>query len=216
MSKTKEKDFIEIDYIGRIKENNQIFDLTYEDIAKKEKLDQGHAHFGPRIICLGENQILKAIDGFLLNKNIGETYTLEIKPENAFGKKNTNMMQIVTVDTLRKQNINPFPGLQINASGLLGTIRSVTGGRVTIDFNHPLAGKNIIYEIKINKLIDKDDEKLKSLIENMLGLHNHDYNLEMESNKVKIKIKPVIPTKAKEELKTKAKQLIPSLEITFN
>ena len=215
MVNTKERDFIEIDYIGRIKESNQIFDLTYEDIAKTENLNQGHVHFGPKVICLGENQILKAIDKFLIDKETGKTYTLELKPEEGFGKKDLSLSKIVTIDTLRKQNINPFPGLQINASGIMGTIRSVNGGRVIIDFNHPLAGKNLVYEIKINKTVDKDEDKIRSLLASLLNLHNEEYTLTIESNKAKVKLKPVIPTKAKEEIIAKAKNLIPSLEIAF-
>ncbi len=215
MLKTKEKDFIEIDYVGRIKESNEIFDLTSKELAEKEHIHNPNAHYGPRIICLGENQILKAIDKFLVDKEIGKDYTLELKPEEAFGKKDINLSKIVPIETLRKQRINPFPGLQIEASGLLGTIRSVTGGRVTIDFNHPLAGKNLVYEIKINRVIEKDEEKLRSLIENMFNVSPEGYTFDVESNNAKIKFKQVIPTKAKEELKAKAKQLIPSLEITF-
>lgn len=216
MVKTKERDFVEIDYVGRVKESRDIFDLTDKELAKKEKIYNEHAHYGPRIICLGENQILKAIDKFLVDKEVGKSYTLELKPEEAFGKKNPSLIKIIPSDILKKQRINPFPGLQIQASGLMGTIRSVAGGRVTMDFNHPLASKNVVYEIKINKVVEKDEERLKSLLENMLNLSSEEYSLSSEQNKAKVSLKKIIPTKAKEELKTKAKQLIPSLEITFN
>lgn len=215
MTKIKEKDFVEIEYIGRIKETNQIFDLTDENLAKKEKIHNPNAKYGPRIICLGEKQTLEAIDKALLNKETGEKLTIDIKPEEGFGNKDPKLIKIISAEILRKQKINPFPGLQINASGLMGTIRSVTGGRVTVDFNHPLSGKNLTYEIKINRIVDKDDEKLKSLVENMLGLSQKDYTISIESKKAKIKIKPTIPTPAKDEFKTKAKQLIPALEVSF-
>src|SRR3989338_7931190 len=147
MAKTKEKDFVEIDYVGRIKESNQIFDLTDKALAKKNNIYNENAKYGSRIICLGENQILPTIDKFLIDKEVGENYTLELKPEDSFGKKDSNLIKIVPSDILKKQKINPFPGLQIHAGGLIGTIRSVSGGRVTIDFNHPLAGKNLVYDI---------------------------------------------------------------------
>ena len=87
MVKTKEGDFVEIDYIGRVKESNVIFDLTDKELAKKEKIYKQHAHYGPRVICLGEKQILNAIDKFLADKEVSKAYTLELKPEEAFGKK---------------------------------------------------------------------------------------------------------------------------------
>ncbi len=216
MVKTKEHDFIEVDYTGKIKETNQIFDLTNEEQAKKENLYNPKATYGPRIICLGESQILKSLDKFLIDKEVGKQYIIELKPEEGFGKKDPKMVKIVTVDTLKKQNINPFPGLQINASGLIATIRSVNSGRATIDFNHPLAGKNLVYEIKINKLIEKDEEKLKALVENLLGISKKEYSIELNQNKANIKLKPKIPTNIKEELKNKIKKLIPNLNVEFS
>ena len=216
MTKTKEKDFIEIDYIGKIKESNQIFDLTKEEIAKKENIHNPKSKYGPKIICLGEKQIIPALDKFLEDKELNKDYTMELKPEEAFGKKDAKLIKIVSTEILKKQKINPFPGLQINASGMFGTIRSVAGGRVTIDFNHPLAGKNIVYQIKINKIIDSDKIKLKSLLESMLGLTNKEYELNIENNKAKITLKPTIPPEIKDEFLKKVKGLIPSLETSFN
>ena len=216
MVKIKEKDFVEIDYIGKIKDNNKIFDLTDKEVAKKEGLYNSHTKYGSKIICIGENQILKIIDGFLVDKEIGENYLLDIKAGEAFGKKDPSLIKIISADILKKQKINPVPGLQINASGLLGTIRSVNGGRISVDFNHPLSGKNLIYDIKINRIVENDEEKLKSLVENMLGLSKQEYSLEIKESKAQIKIKPIIPSKAKDEVKNKAKNLIPGLEVTFN
>ena len=216
MTKTKEKDFIEIDYIGRIKNTGQVFDLTDAEIAKKEKIYNEEFKYGPKIICLGENQILPSLDKQLIDKEIGRNYVIELKPEEAFGKKDYKLIKIIPSEILVKQKIQPFPGLQVNASGLMGIIRSVAGGRVTIDFNHPLADRNLVYEIKINRIVENDEEKLKSLLENMLGLTKEEYGVKIEENKATISLKPKIPEKAKEELISKAKKLIPSLEISFS
>lgn len=215
MALTKEKNFVEISYIGRIKETNQIFDLTDENLAKKENIYNPNALYGNKIICLGEKHILEELDKQLIGKEINKDYKIELTAEQAFGKKNPDLVRVVPTITLQKQRINPFPGLQINASGLLGTIRAVSGGRTTIDFNHPLASKNLVYEIKIERIVDKDDEKLQALMINLLGLDKKDYELNMENNKASIKLKVVVPEKAKEELEDKTKELIPRLEISF-
>lgn len=216
MEKTKEKDFVEIEYIGRIKESNQIFDLTDENLAKKEKINNPNTSYGPKVICLGEKQVLPALDKFLLDKEVGKEYSIELKPEEAFGKKDAKLMKIIPADTLRKQKINPFPGLQINASGVLGTIRNVAGGRITIDFNHPLAGKNVIYTLKINRIIEKDEEKLKSLLENLLGLTEKEYEFKIENKKAAILLKPNIPQEIKAEFIAKVKELILDLELSVS
>ncbi len=213
MVKTKEKDFVEIDYIGKIKETGQIFDLTDKDLAKKNNIYNAKAKYGSRVICLGENQILPAIDKFLVDKEIGKNYSLELKAEESFGKKDPSLIKVMPSDILLKQKIRPFPGLQIHAEGLMGTIRSVTGGRVTIDFNHPLAGKNLLYELKIGKVVEKVEEKLKSLIENMLNLSNDEYVLLVEGIKAKVSLKVAIPILAKKEVIEKAKKLVPALSL---
>ena len=216
MVKTKEKDFVEIDYTGRIKESNQIFDLTDKELAKKENIFKSNAKYGSKIICLGEKQILPSLDKSLIDKEINKVYKIELKPEEAFGKKEEKLIKIVSADILKEQNIRPFPGLQINASGLFGTIRSVAGGRLTIDFNHPLAGKNLVYEIKINRIVEQDEEKLKALIENLLGIQNKEYELKIENKKATLNLKSALPVQIKAEFKKRVKDLIPNLELSLN
>ena len=211
----KEKDFIELDYTGRIKETNQVFDTTEESIAKKENVYNPNASYGPKVICLGQKQILPAIDKEIIGKKVNETIILNLSPDEAFGKKDMSLIKTVNTNDLLKKKINPFPGLQINASGLLGTIRSVNGGRTTIDFNHPFAGKNLVYEIKINKIITEKKEQLDSLLIGLLGLQKKDYTLKMENNKAEITIKQEFPEKLKEEFKLKAQELIPNIEISI-
>ncbi|MEK6948523.1 MAG: peptidylprolyl isomerase [Nanoarchaeota archaeon] len=214
---TKESDFVEIDYVGRIKDSNKIFDLTSEALAKKEGIKSiGHHHYGSKVICLGMNNILSAIDKFLINKETGKTYTLELSPEQAFGKKDPKLMKIFPVDALKKQNINPVPGLQINATGLLGTIVNVAGGRVTIDFNHPLASKHLLYEITINKIVSDDKQKISSLVQSLIGLHDHDFAVDIESNKAVINSGTKLPKDIKDVFTKKVKAIIPSIDVSFS
>ena len=58
----------------------------------------------------------------------------------------------------------PKVGEIVEINGMLATIRNITGGRVIVDFNHPLAGKTLIYEVKIVKKIDDPLEKIKYLL----------------------------------------------------
>ena len=50
----------------------------------------------------------------------------------------------------------------LNFDGKMGKVLSVSGGRVLVDFNHPLAGKEIIYEINVKRIVQNIDEKIKS------------------------------------------------------
>ena len=210
----KDKDFIEISYSGRIKETNHLFDTTDENVAKKENVFNQEFVYGPRIICLGEKQILPKIDIFLIGKEIGKEYVLEINPEEAFGLKDKNLIKIVNTNDLKKQRINPFPGLQLNASGITGTIRSVNGGRTTIDFNHPLAGKNLVYNIRVNKIITEKKIQAECVLGSFLGLKQNEYELKIENKKIEVKLKKMINEKIQAEFKEKVKKILPELELS--
>ena len=156
----KKKDFIEIEFTGKIK-NGEIFDSN-----KKEDLKKLNPNIKPKpfIFSLGENMFLKGIDDFLIGKEIGE-YTIELPPEKAFGKRNSQLVQMVPMKIFKTQKLNPVPGAIFNFDNRIAKILSVSGGRVMVDFNNPLAGKEIIYEIKILRKVDDLNEKIKSLIE---------------------------------------------------
>ena len=151
-----------------------------------------------------------------MEKETGVILKIELKPNEAFGNKNPDLIKIFSVNDFKDQKINPFPGLQINASGMFGTVRSVSGGRVTIDFNHPLAGKNLVYEIKINRIVSNNIEKADSLTKNLFELSKKDYALEIKENKAFIKFKVNIPEEAKKLFLKKANELIPSLEFILS
>jgi len=206
--KIKKHDFIKLDYIGRIKYNNQIFDLTNEETAKKEKIHNPEANYEPVVICVGENDIIPGIDEFLIGKDLGK-YTLEITPEQGFGKKNAKLIRLIPLKAFIEKKINPAPGLQVNIDNQIGTIRTVSGGRCMVDFNHPLAGKNLIYEIDILSIVKDDKEKLKSLCK----LHLH---CESDLKEGKATIKIDLPKELQKPILKKFKELIPSIkEIKF-
>ena len=205
MIKVSKKDFIEIEYTGRIKENNAVFDTTDKQVAKENALE-AHAEFGPVIVCVGENQVLKGVDNSLEGREVGAEYILDVKPENAFGAKNAKLIQMIPANKFLQQKIQPMPGMQLNIDGILGTIKTVGGGRTLVDFNHPLAGKELSYKVKINRKIDDKKEQLVGYLK--LVLATKDLEAEINDNKAKITLKIEIPKEAQEELKSKLKELI--------
>ena len=158
------KDFIEIEFTGKVKDG-EVFDSNI--LEELEKLHEGHEHkieVKPFVFALGEDMFLKGIDDFLIGKEIGK-YKIELSPENAFGNRNKNFIQLIPMKIFREQKISPVQGAMFNFDGRMAKILSVSGGRVIADFNNPLAGKTIIYDINIKKKIDDINEKAKSLID---------------------------------------------------
>ena len=193
-------DFIEIDYIGRLKDNNEIFDLTNKDDAKKNNIYNDKFKYGSKIICVGNSILVNGLDEFLIGKECKE-YKIELLAEKAFGKKDPKLIKLVSISMFNKQKIKPFPGLQLNFDGMLGTVKTVSGGRVIVDFNHPLAGREVIYDIKIKRIVNEDKEKIDSLLEQIFGkkiefeLKNHKLIIELDINTA---LKEVITKNIKE------------------
>ena len=204
----KKGDFVEIEYTGKLKEDNIVFDTTDEKIAKENNL---HNHdFSPAIICIGEEQILKGIDKNLEGKGIGKEYEFDIKPEDAFGKKNAKLIQLIPTAKFKQQRIEPMPGMQLNIDSMVGTVKTVSGGRTLVDFNHPLAGKELLYKVKINKKITDGEEKLRGYVN--LALGTKDFEVTVENGNAKITLKNEIPKEIQERLIEKITELMPEVK----
>jgi peptidylprolyl isomerase len=72
-------------------------------------------------------------------------------------------MRLVPLRRFREQGI-PSPGAQIELDGRPAVVRAVGAGRVQVDYNHPLAGRTLIYEVSIEKLVEDDSEKVLNII----------------------------------------------------
>lgn len=166
--KMKKHDFVEIEYTGYL-EDGAVFDTTDEDTAKKNDLFNENAKFGPAVICIGEKHVLPGIEKAITGKNPGK-FNIELEPEDAFGKKDAKLLKLMPMKLFRKENVNPVPGLEVNIDNMYGTVRSVSGGRVIVDFNHPLAGRKIKYDLKVNKVIEDTLTKAKAVLKNELNI----------------------------------------------
>ena len=210
MTKVSKGDFIEVEYTGRLKEDNLVFDTTEESIAKEAGIHSENMTYGPVIICLGERQLLEGLEEELDGKEEGKEYTIELAPEKGFGKKDAKLIRMIPFNSFKKQNIMPQPGMQVNIDGLMGIIKTAAGGRCLVDFNHPLAGKEVVYTIKVNKIVTDDKEKIKSYIE--LSLNLKDASVDVKEGKAEIKTKKDIPKEIQDKLVENMKELIPSVQ----
>ncbi|MBM3228646.1 hypothetical protein FJZ20_02075, partial [Candidatus Pacearchaeota archaeon] len=119
----------------------------------------------PFIFSIGQGMFLKALDEFLIGKEEGKHYTVELEPEKAFGKRNAVFIHRIPSKIFKEKKITPFIGLVLNFDGRMGKVIAVSGGRVMVDFNSPLAGKDVVYEIKILRKVENLQEKVKALNE---------------------------------------------------
>ncbi|MFT4249842.1 MAG: FKBP-type peptidyl-prolyl cis-trans isomerase [Candidatus Woesearchaeota archaeon] len=164
----KKGDFITLDFTGTLTEEQTIFDTTKEEIAKQHNITTRNMSYEPITVCVGEGHLLAGLDKALEGRKEEETFSITLAPEEAFGKKNAKNIKLMPKKVFEKQKIRVEPGLQVTIDDMPGTIKSVSGNRVIVDFNHQLAGHELTYEIEIHKKITNTQEQVEKLAQILL------------------------------------------------
>lgn len=106
----------------------------------------------PATFVVGDGQLLEGFEKTLIGMKPGDEAVIDIMPEQGFGMSNPSNMQRLP----RKQfgDMVLEPGLVVsfadaNDGELPGVVAEFDDNMVTVDFNHPLAGKNLKFEVKI-------------------------------------------------------------------
>ncbi|MBT3642644.1 hypothetical protein HN604_02500 [archaeon] len=160
---TKKNDFIEVEFTAKLSDDNEIFDTNIQSVAKKAELNT--ENIKPFILSIGNKMLPSGFDEDLIGKEVEKDYSINLVPENAFGKRDPKMVRMIPTKLFHEQNIDPIRGTQLSLDGQLVRVLSSSGGRTLIDFNNPLAGKNVTYDYKITRTVTDEKEKTDALQE---------------------------------------------------
>ena len=175
-------DFVRVNFTGKIKDTDDVFDTTYDEVAQEAGIFDENKTYKAIPIVVGGNHLLPAIEEAIIGLNEGETKHIEVDSENAFGPRNPQLIQLVPMREFKKQGMTPYPGMKIQSEGSKGKILTVNGGRVKVDFNHELAGKDLVYDVEVTEIIEDEAEKIKSMIE----LHYSNPNVDVDKTEIDI------------------------------
>jgi FKBP-type peptidyl-prolyl cis-trans isomerase 2 len=167
-------DFVEISFTGKIANTNEIFDTN----IKADAVSAGFKTEGikPLIMSVGHKMLPGGFDNDLIGREEGKSYEITLKPEQAFGKRNPQLVRMIPTKQFHEQKINPVRGMQLNLDGQIVKVLSSDKGRTLVDFNNPLAGKSVTYFYKISKTIIDQKEKIIAL-QDFLFKHIFDYEI---------------------------------------
>ncbi|MFH1127604.1 MAG: FKBP-type peptidyl-prolyl cis-trans isomerase [archaeon] len=198
----KDGTFVELEFTGRITETGEIFDLTDEQLAKENKIYNPKTRYGPVTIIIGEKMILKSLEDAIKKMKPQEKKKITLSPEESFGKRNPDLMKVFSLAYFRNQKITPVVGQIITlGDNVSGKVLSVSAGRVRIDFNHPLAGRTLEYDLKLNKEITEPLDKIENIMNGSLGISKKDMTIQMTKEKATIELKNA--EKIPNEIRTK-------------
>ena len=208
----KEGAFVAIDYVGRVKDTREIFDLTDEALAKKEGVFNEKTKYGPVKIAVGAGFVIRGLDAALKDMKVGDKKVVDIEPANGFGERSPEMTRLIPISVFKQQDVEPNPGSYVTLNGITGRVASQDGGRVKIDFNHPLAGKALEYEIQILEEIIKLEEKILSVVTFLSRVEDGKFTVKVENNTAEITVGGVdILHKVKEQVSESILKWIPEI-----
>lgn len=157
-------DFVRIEYIGRL-ESGEIFDVTNEEAARKNNVYNKTIKYRPIPLIVDAGFVIKGLDKALMEMKPGDKKTIDVKPEDGFGQRDSRLVRVVPRKAFRERNLEPVQGMIVDFSGIKGRIQTVSAGRVMVDFNNPLAGKTLKYELEVKEKIENTDDKIKAVFE---------------------------------------------------
>lgn len=185
----KKGDFILLEYTARIKETSELFDTTIKEVAVKEGFYREGVVYEPLLVVVGEGWVVPGLDKELLKSNVGERRIVEIPPAEAFGERDQNKIRVIPERELLKQGVKPEVGQRLEINGQIAVVRSISGGRVQLDFNHPHSGKTLIYEFEVKKLITDPLEKAAALIHRYTpSLSPEKFKLTLDGTTIRIEL----------------------------
>jgi len=211
----EEGDLILIDYVG--KTDGEIFDLTLEEEAKENNMHREDVEYKEIPVLLGKEYVIEGLEEVLLDMEIGEEREVTVPAERGYGERESDNVETYPEREFQKQDIQIRPGEEIMIGNKRGKVVSKGSGRVRVDFNHPLAGKELSYWVKINEKVEEDEEIAKYIYDYRIG-HGE---IEFENGTVKIPgthshedHEHELPEEAKEELKKEIEETT-NLEVEF-
>lgn len=146
MAKAKIGDKVKVHYTGYL-ENGTVFESTVND--------------EPAVFIIGDenNTVLPGIEKAVIGMQKGETKSVSVPPEDAYGPYNEKLLTTVERSKVAKE-VNLEVGLKLNARTSLGIlkevyVRDISDRTVTVDTNHPLAGKVLDFEILLVGILRK-------------------------------------------------------------
>jgi FKBP-type peptidyl-prolyl cis-trans isomerase 2 len=141
-----EGDTISVDYVGKL-EDGTIFDTSIKEVAIDAEIYNQMREYKPLTFTVGAGQMIKGFDEGVIGMKTGEEKTITIPPEEAYGEYRQELARELPIDAV---DFTPEVGMRLATdSGLTGIVTEVSNNNFVVDFNHELAGKTLIFLVRI-------------------------------------------------------------------
>lgn len=181
----KDGDVVRFDYTLWV--DGKLVETSQEEVAKANGIHREGRGYKPITITLGASQIIKGLESHIRSHGkAGVAVKADIKAEDAYGARDPHKVQTIPMAKFRAQKVTPEVGMQLNLGNERGVVTQVAGGRVRVDTNHDLAGKDLTYEYTIRGVVTDEGEKLEAVLDNLFPKGS--YKVDLSKDAVTIEV----------------------------
>jgi peptidylprolyl isomerase len=142
MQQVKSGDTVRVHYHGKLDDGS-----TFDSSEGRDPLE----------FTVGSGQVIKGFDEAMLDMKPGEKKTVNIPVEQAYGQRNDDMMMEYPKSEF-PADMKPEPGMELHMSDNMGNvfpvvIEAVNDETVILDANHPLAGKDLTFDLELISIV---------------------------------------------------------------
>jgi FKBP-type peptidyl-prolyl cis-trans isomerase 2 len=147
-------DSVQVAYVGRF-ESGSVFATSDPEVAVEHDLDDAQgkdpAAFEPLTFTVGRGDVIEGLDDAVVGMAAGEAATVTVPPERAYGDHSAERVREYEREAFEAMvGEEPAVGLHVQAQNdLHGDVVAVTEDAVTVDFNHELAGKTLVFDLQV-------------------------------------------------------------------
>ena len=124
----------------------------------------------------GANNIIPGLEKAIEGHAVNDEFSVTLEPEDAYGVRNENNVQRVPLKRLKgvgKVSVGQMLTLETNKGQVQVTVLKVGRFNIDVDGNHPLAGKQLTFDVEITDIRDATEEELEHRHVHGPGGHQH-------------------------------------------
>lgn len=162
----EEGQIIRLSYDMWLENVDGVFDTTDRDRASESGIFNPQHHYGPIVAVVGAGRLVPGLEKAVKEtKKAGEWQEVTLQAADAFGPRDPKLIETVPMQRFKTSKVKPTLGARITYKNKSATITRVAGGRVWVDTNSPLAGREVKYRFQVEELIEDPAARIEALIE---------------------------------------------------
>ena len=159
-SALEDGDIVRVQYTARVADTGRVIDTTDMEVADDADIADIEAN-GPTAVVLGEGHLFEPVEEAIKEGAVGDSKRVTVEPDDGFGQVDPTDHTHVDIDLVPEERRER--GARLTHDGRTGFIESLDDEGATLNFNHPLAGMAIEYDLTVQERIEKPLERARAV-----------------------------------------------------